>query len=825
MGLMGISFPPDIFSANPTLSMSAQEVNSLCTVLALGMMQDAAIKCPVPMNDNDKLFYTHQGVEYTYSLSDADPKRRRNAFIPTRSTGKNKRTDYLKRVLAAKGIVKEDSFYSKCLEAIWKYILINQKLVVFDNDACRVDVSQIRLLHSPQWFVCSKCGKLTVHNIENVCPTYQCTGTLVPIDPAVHFKDNHYYKLYREMDIRDLRIVEHTAQLDRETAYRYQKEFKQKELDVLSCSTTFEMGVDVGSLETVFMRNMPPTPANYAQRAGRAGRSKNAAAYALTFCNKSSHDFTQFNAPVGMIRGKILPPSFHVENEKIAIRHVYASALAFFWKQNPQLFSNTEKMLESSDGSDSGFSLFKAYLLQKPQDLRSFLEDFLPAHLCAKFGIADFSWVDRLFDSQEGILVSAQNVYLDEIGKLLSERDRLHSQSYSDGRILQRIKTFRQEGILAFLSRKGILPQYGFPVNTVQLDTIGNRDSSVSGLQLQRDLGMAISEYAPGSQIVANGHLITSRYIRRQPTMLWKMYDYSLCENCQSMMTDVHIHGDADHDRKFSVCSCCGAHISGAKRTFLIPEFGFIADSDATKKPGLIRPQRTYNNEISYIHRDVSTPFEPTTVGSADIELRVSGDDEMAIVNASQFFVCEHCGYTVLENQFTPIIKRSHNNSGGFKCHNESLKHYDLGYRFKTDVAQIRFLSPALPAFSHKDWANAYSVLHGLLRGFSSCFSVDERDISGTLQYFTNPFTNLGSYAIILYDNTPGGAGYVRMLQQAGAFEQLLRQTLLLMERCTCGGDTPDTSCYSCLRNFYNQKHHDDLNRGAVIEFIRAILP
>ena len=371
-------------------------------------------------------------------------------LFPPGQPKKNKRTDYLKRVLAAKGIVKEDSFYSKCLEAIWKYILTNQKLVVFDNDACRVDASQIRLLRSSQWFVCSKCGKLTMHNIENVCPTYQCTGTLVPIDPAVHFKDNHYYKLYREMDIRDLRIVEHTAQLDRETAYRYQKEFKQKELDVLSCSTTFEMGVDVGSLETVFMRNMPPTPANYAQRAGRAGRSKNAAAYALTFCNKSSHDFTQFNAPVGMIRGKILPPSFHVENEKIAIRHVYASALAFFWKQNPQLFSNTEKMLESSDGSDSGFSLFKAYLLQKPQDLRSFLEDFLPVQLCAKFGIADFSWVDRLFDFQEGILVSAQNVYLDEIGKLLSERDRLHSQSYSDGRILQRIKTFRQEGILAF---------------------------------------------------------------------------------------------------------------------------------------------------------------------------------------------------------------------------------------------------------------------------------------------------------------------------------------------------------------------------------------
>ena len=194
-------------------------------------------------------------------------------------------------------------------------------------------------------------------------------------------------------------------------------------------------------------------------------------------------------------------------------------------------------------------------------------------------------------------------------------------------------------------------------------------------------------------------------------------------------------------------------------------------------------------------------------IGNGQVEMGISSNDEMALVNRSQFYVCESCGYTALEEKtFFPMIKRAHKNSGGSSCKNQNLHLYDLGYQFKTDVAQIRFLNPALPALTQEDWGKAYSVLHGILRGFCSFFSVDERDVAGTLQYYVHPATGDGCYAIILYDSTPGGAGYVRMLQQPDTLELVLRETLLLMERCTCGGDTADTSCYTCLRNYYNQK-------------------
>lgn len=152
-------------------------------------------------------------------------------------------------------------------------------------------------------------------------------------------------------------VKEHTAQLSPKTARLYQEDFVNNKINVLSCSITFEMGVDVGELETVFMKNMPPSAANYAQRAGCAGRRKDSAAYALTFCRLSSHDLTYFNKPRDMIRGKISPPRFEVANQKIIKRHVNAAILGSFWKMNRELFDTVEKLF-----SDVGYRMLEAYI-------------------------------------------------------------------------------------------------------------------------------------------------------------------------------------------------------------------------------------------------------------------------------------------------------------------------------------------------------------------------------------------------------------------------------------------------------------------------------
>ena len=823
MGLIGFTFDPDSVSQNVKLNLSKEDVCNLCNVFALGMMSDAAIHYNCNMNEADRQFFAHNGIENSYTLSDPDVIKHRKAFIPRFIDKSNKRADYLGKVLKKAGKPMEQEQINKALESIWKGLFLKNGYIKPFEGSYKLDCDNLYVIKPEKWYICPKCKKITPFYSKGVCPSYKCDGELIPIDLEKVLSDNHYYELYQNLDIRGLKVVEHTAQLNKETAYEYQKQFKRKEIDVLSCSTTFEMGVDVGSLEMVFMRNMPPSPANYAQRAGRAGRSKKSAAFALTFCNKSNHDFSFFTNPVKMIKGKIDPPKFAVDNEKIAIRHVYASALSFFWNKYPDYFSNASTMMEGEENSVNGIEKFKIYLESKPDDLREFLKDFLPSNLSIKFGVDDFSWLNMLFGTEEnpGLFKKAELEYNYEVGILKEAKEEIIRNDGFVDKITQRIRVYQKEDILSFLSRKNIMPKYGFPVDTVEMSVVGKNASGRIGLQLQRDLSIAISEYAPGSQVVANGSLLTSRYIKKVPRMSWKMYDYIMCD-CKTLNIEPHVD-DVDLSG-LSVCHRCGKELEPfKKRVFLVPEFGFEADGDKIEKPGLKKPERTYRGETAYVGYRADINTERFCIDNATVEIAMSRGDEMAVINESNFFVCETCGFTDLdEGTFTKTKKMKHNNPSGYPCKNNGnniLKRFSPGYRFETDVLQLRFINPDI-----EDWDTAISILYGVLKGACSYLNIEENDISGCVQYFFNDVTRRANFALILYDKTPGGAGHVCRLGNERTLKNVLCHTLSMMESCTCGGEAGDSSCYSCLRNYYNQKYHDILSRGKVIEFIRSFI-
>ena len=832
LGLMSVNFNEKIeFVRSKNYDLTADEIKNICMVFTMGMLSDAAIYYTQAINKKDKEFFTHHGAEISY-LGNSGGKNVKS-FIPQNDSKENKRLDYLTRVLKKKNINLERTKIKNLLKSFWNNFFARDKgsIMFKDNENhYKVNSENLVIEKNNKWYMCSKCKKLTSLNVSDVCPSYHCDGELKEVNIDELEKNNHYYRMYQDLEIQPLRIVEHTAQLNKEEAYKYQNMFKEQKLDVLSCSTTFEMGVDVGELETVFMRNMPPSASNYAQRAGRAGRSSTSAAFALTFCNKSNHDFNYFEKPTDMISGTILPPHFKVENDKICIRHVYSSALSFFFKKYPCYFDNAKCMMEKCDETGlCGYDVLKSFLENDSEDrqaLKQFLKDSVPITLQKKFGIDNFTWVGWLFDNRNEEypnLKLVKDLYLEEVSIL---RDELKKAKEKDDTkplyvIPNRIKTYEEEKIISFLSKNNILPKYGFPVDTVELEMNKyTKDSDLLGLELSRDLSMAISEYAPGCQIVANNRLVTSKYIKTMPAHDWKKYDYIECENCMTLNIVPHQIENETHPLKN--CKQCGEELEKKDiKTFLIPEFGFIASNDI-EKPSLIKPEKTYRTEASFFAYNDNEEENEYLIGNTKINISMIGNNgEMALLNKTDFFVCPYCGYAeevlLSDGLYKKTKKIQHKEPNGYSCNCAELERFSLGYRFKTDVIRLKIDMPLLSGANAHD--EAYSILQAIILSACKELNIEQSEIAGCLQYYYNKGEN---YSYILYDKTPGGAGHVKRLNNKDSIYHVLVNAMNLAQKChNCD---EDSSCYSCLRTYQNQKHHDIIKRNYVFNYLCQIL-
>ncbi len=781
------------------LNLSAQESTLLFKSLCKSMMKDAAISTNEKFTKADIDRFTVTGFQKGYDRTSAGLSYV-EGWAP--EEGKtNKRLKYVTKILNG-----DEKKARKLLETVWEYMnryhFISLK-PFGRRKAYLLDYRKIKTKTISKLYICSECRGITPYNIKGVCDNPKCNGHLEEYDFKVALQNDHYYNLYTNLDITAMKVREHTAQLSSDRAYEYQKDFKDKKINVLSCSTTFEMGVDVGSLETVFMRNMPPSPANYAQRAGRAGRSLKSAAYAITFCPNSSHDLNYFKNPVTMIEGTIQPPYFNVSNEKIVLRHIFASAFSFFWKVHPELYKdNIGDFIE-----DNGFEKLQIFLELKPESLKKYLLSVVPVDLQNYFEINTFGWINQLFNNSSeksglcNIVLDKYNEDLDTLEKVKMERAIENKKGI--GSIINSINTMKHQRIIDFLSKNNLIPKYGFPVDTVELQ------GASSGLSLNRDLFAAISEYAPESEIVADGKLLTSRYVRKLSGYEWPKYNYVICPECYTMSKTSYVS-------VIKECKQCGKQLVDKVHQYIIPKFGFLLDIDKKERPvGLNKPERTYKGSISYIGDENKIEFHEYQICGRQILLGNSRMDSLAVLNESPFFICETCGYGHLDNKTSDmVISSNHKNSNGYKCSNEHLKRYSLGHELQTDVALIKFLD-----FDINKVEEAWTILYSMLEGLSRNMNIDRNELSGCLQWYRDAGHDMGNFGFVLFDNTPGGAGYVRQLVEPQILANMLREGFRVVSNCDCGGEVADTACYSCLCNYYNQRQHDILKRRYAIDF------
>lgn len=705
-----------------------------------------------------------------------------------------------------------------------------------------------------KWYRCKKCGRITTINFKGKCLITKCFGDLEEIKNVQDYlKDNYYLKFYKFGDdkyLKKMLIKEHTAQLSKHDASTYQNMFEKNNINALSCSTTFEMGVDVGELETVFLRDIPPSTANYAQRAGRAGRSKDSAAFVLSFAKLSSHDFNYFEKPTDMINGEIKPPFFKLDNPKIVYRHIFSTCFGYF-------FNKYEAYFEDSDGKqrpisyfieNGGLTEFEKMLVNKDVGLalvlqRSFVD------LDSEFGISNFSgeWVSELI-GQNGRLTTAINEYYTVIQDYLNDIHAIEITQGKDWKIISGYKEkdlerYKGTSIIDFLVGANVLPKYGFPVDTVELKIGGEHlyDSSNNnrGLRLNRDMTQAISDYAPGSKIIADNKMYTARYISKYWKNGEKDFDklyISYCSNCGTLnisYTNTPVNKE---------CEGCRISLNGVVwEEAISPSAGMITDGNKPEEVPLTRPKKVYRSDFYYIEEDHSASKVILDFNNSQISVISSRKDKIIVTSSKgePFYVCPKCGFAYgrydkirdkngkLDKVATGIlqagtkkeltVQKGHNRPNGKPCNCLILEKKTLFHAFNTDIVQIIFNNTG-----DIDDATATSVLFALIDAIFNTLHIERNEISGVIKHndLSGGDTN---YRFILFDNVPGGAGHVKQLLDNNYMNlsEIINVAYSKSLNCTCD---PKASCYKCLRTYDNQKYHDILSRELVINFLQPYI-
>ena len=638
-------------------------------------------------------------------------------------------------------------------------------------------------------------------------------------------------------------VSEHSAQIDARRLRDLEDRFRRGRINVLSCSTTMEMGVDIGGLSAVAMNNAPPSPANYLQRAGRAGRRQESRAFGLTLCNNSPHGEWVFRSPLWPFETKLHVSQVGLHSERIVQRHVNALALARF--------------LTAMHGGQRVHRLTSGWFFERSEEKSSvsdrfvrWLEHDARADRWIATGAERLLRRSALEGLDAGRLLSmiavqaraAENAWRDEFAPLVRELESLETKPANDAArraVELQLRRLREEYLLRDLALRNFLPGYGFPTQVVPFvtttaedlkrrkhhDNDGNREDNLARARQYptRDLSYALREYAPGCDIVVDGRVLTSSGL----TLNWKIpaTDEPLqeiqalrhawrCHRCGTIGMSLHRPEMCESD----ICLHRPSQLQ--IRSYLQPA-GFAVDIRETADNDLSR--------FSYV--PVRRPW--ISVGGEQWQsfprpelgrFRYSSHGKVFFYTSGEhghgFAICLRCGRAVAEvekdGELPPQMKDhkalrggSATGPGGVCRGNDdtySIRSNEwLGVSKDTDVfeAQLRSLEGGEPL----DAVAASSVAVALRQALAEKIGVEDREIGWSVEPARVEETGEQNYSILLYDQATGGAGFVA--QTGEHLPELLRrarQTLMCPRKC-------DRACHACLMSYDTHRHLRDLDR------------
>lgn len=707
----------------------------------------------------------------------------------------------------------------------------------------------------PHLLKCTNCGQQTVRVIDpNVDPIFQARKG---------FYRSSTIDALSEERISPMALIaaEHTAQLNAaqsdavfSVAEEHELLFQDIDLgpdetgadraaiDILSCTTTFEVGIDIGALSGVALRNMPPARANYQQRAGRAGRRGKSVATVIAFGSADSHDEHYFSTPELMIRGRVDDPRLTLDNLHIIRRHVTAYLLQRYHRtrlpdiepeDQPQLF---EVLGSVHDFLDRNSILnrwdFMDWIQQAENELREDISSWLPLELDDDVRL---HLLENLVPKTERVLNIALGTDEAEETQQQDVMDTGLEVPAEEGE--ERPPTNPGSGnLLDRLLYKGVLPRYAFPTDVATFHVFvpdSNEFRPEFRYAPSQGLSVALTQYAPGKEVWIDNKLWRSGAI--YSTMQGDRYGawqnrrlYFECRQCHHSATVSLENAERGEVRD---CDACGAEQQfGPARIWLRPP-GFahrVSVAEGTTPDD--QPPRSYATRAKLM-----APTPPDNDSWAAFNERVRAyhlRDYLLVTNRGPrdegYNYCTSCGV------IDPCAMRNADVLGAHRkpyptnrdstCSGDRVSRgIVLGTDFLSDVLLISIDVDNPVRLRPGDLVTDVAlrtVSEALATAACRRLGLEPLELQSEYRPAVSPAGQEGRAAeVFLYDTLPGGAGFSKRAGELGT--ELLQLAWTILENCP---DNCDRSCYRCLRSYKNKFEHDLLDRHVGASLLQHLL-